>query len=391
MASFTRSEEEIIRLLRGGNGMATAELAALTARVRSLESDLRATQAAQTAAQETASLQNLLKNADFEHSFDSYEGSGGTDLAFWYRGIDTANKINGGTTPEWDDPAGWLELSTTADGDDLSYNFTQRTIKPGGVLYLQFIARLKDSSAANGFNLQAGIWDKTAGIDTWVAASIVGGGTSSPTVTKIGPGAAATNYGYKVAAFFEGGAVIVSDEGTVLGAAALNGTDFNRIAWASVPNATNYKVYRTTGGTLGMIAEINSGGSSYDDTGVTLLSGVAVPTSAPPQAKVVVGNFIAQLSSEWRTFRVLVQVPSGYNLGATAADGQWLRMGFKGTGTLPTVLLDRIALSTSPGAWSPNALDLATSADIVSAPVGSYDTPIYTDVPNYSYGDYLPH
>jgi hypothetical protein len=62
---FDRSEEEFIRRTRAGSGVASAEFQALLARVRALESDLRDTRAAAAAAQETASLQNLLRNSDF--------------------------------------------------------------------------------------------------------------------------------------------------------------------------------------------------------------------------------------------------------------------------------------------------------------------------------------
>lgn len=384
---MNRADEEFIRNVAGrGGGVSAAELRAITARLTSLEKELAATQAAQAAGQEMVSLTNLLRNTDFDHDFLSYDGAGTTDLAYWYRGIDMANKISGASTPKWDQAQGWLELSTLADGDDLSYNFPIRTIKPGATLYLQFVAKLKDGGMVNGFNFQAGIWDKTPGIDTWIAASIVGASTSAPTVSKIGPAAAATTYGYKVVATFDGGALIVSDEGTVSGAAALTGTDFNRIAWSPVANAINYKVYRTTGGTLGLLAEINSGGSSFDDTGTILLAGVTPAASAPPQAKILVGNQIAQLTGEWKTFRFIVGVPSGYNLSATAADGQWLRLGYKsGSGTLPTVLIDRIALSFTPGAWSQSADDLKASSDIVSSVVGDYSIPDYQNPPNYSY------
>lgn len=389
--AISRADEEVIRHLAGQNKISQSTINSILARLTTLENDLAATQAAQTAAQEMVSLTNLLRNTDFDHDFDSYDGAGGTDLAYWYRGVDTANKINGGTTPKWDQAQGWLEISTLAEADDLSYNFTLRTIKPGATLYLQFVAKLKDGGAVNGFDFEAGIWDETAGIEDWVAASIVGASGAAPSVTKIGPGAAATTYGYKVAAFFDGGAVIVSDEGTVSGAATLNGTDFNRIAWSPVANAINYKVYRTTGGTAGLIAEVNSGGSSVDDTGVTLLAGVAVPTSAPPKAKVLVGNFSSQLTGDWKTFRFVIQVPQGFNLSATAADGQWLRFGFRGTGTLPTILLDRLALSFTPGAWSQSADDFKANSDIVSSVTGDYGIPGYLNPPDFNYGEYLPY
>lgn len=381
---FNREQEEFIRLVNGGSGVSASQYAALVARMNSLEAQLSATQDTVKKQTENASVQNLLKNSDFERTNDAYQGSGGADLAFWFRGVDVAQPINATTVPKWEQTQGWIELSTVADADDVSYNFVQRTIKPGITYYLQFLAKLRDGVASSGFNFQAGLWSKTT--NNWLSASLVSNTGGAPTVQKIGPAAAATTYGYKVVALFDGGAVVTSAEGTVVGAAALSATNLNRVSWLSVANSTGYRVYRTLGGaTLGLIAEINSGGTSFDDVGVTLQAGVAPPASNPPTAKIVAGNWTGQLTSDWKTFRFVLSVPAGYNLGAEGAADQWLRFGMKGSGTAPAVLVDRVYLATTPGAWAQNPADLTAVADIVSNPYGNYGQTNYGNPYDYQY------
>jgi hypothetical protein len=93
----------------------------------------------------------------------------------------------------------------------------------------------------------------------------------APTVTPQGtPGS--TTWGYKVTAFSESGETMASTEGqTTTGAATLDGTNFNRLAWAEVDGASRYGVYRTTSGgtpsSTGKITEVD--GTQFDDTGQT--------------------------------------------------------------------------------------------------------------------------
>lgn len=91
----------------------------------------------------------------------------------------------------------------------------------------------------------------------------------APTVTPQGtPGA--TAYSYKVVAKGSGGQVAAASAAgsTASGAAALNGTDFNRVTWSAVPGVSGYDVYRTVGGaTQGLIGSVGSGTTQYDDDG----------------------------------------------------------------------------------------------------------------------------
>lgn len=99
---------------------------------------------------------------------------------------------------------------------------------------------------------------------------------SAPTVTPQGT-TGATSYSYKVVAMHRHGQTAASAAGsTATGNAALSSTDFNRITWTAVTNATAYRVYRTVGGaTTGQIAVVGAV-TQLDDTGLT-----ADATTAP--------------------------------------------------------------------------------------------------------------
>lgn len=92
----------------------------------------------------------------------------------------------------------------------------------------------------------------------------------SPLVSPQGtPGVASIIY--KIVATNTTGHSDASQNGsTTTGAATLNGTNFNRLTWTAVPQATGYKVYRSHGGaTVGLIATIASGATvTLDDTGL---------------------------------------------------------------------------------------------------------------------------
>lgn len=114
---------------------------------------------------------------------------------------------------------------------------------------------------------------------------------SAPTITPAGVGTpanvtvgnegtpGATAYSYKVVAVIGSVRGLPSTAGsTATGAAALDGTDFNRITWDPVTSATAYDVYRTAGGaTQGLIGTV-TGDETFDDTGL------AGDAASPPAA-----------------------------------------------------------------------------------------------------------
>lgn len=79
-----------------------------------------------------------------------------------------------------------------------------------------------------------------------------GTAATPPTSNTSGGTVGATTYGYKVTATLGLGETAASPEGvTITGQATLSSTDYNIVTWAAVTNARGYKVYRTTGTSLG--------------------------------------------------------------------------------------------------------------------------------------------
>lgn len=99
---------------------------------------------------------------------------------------------------------------------------------------------------------------------------------AAPTVTPQGT-SGATTYSYRVSAIDANGETLAGTAGaTATGHATLDGTNFNRLTWAAVANATGYKVYGRSAGTELLIATLGDV-LTYDDTGVVTPAG-ALPS-----------------------------------------------------------------------------------------------------------------
>ena len=322
-----------------------------------------------------AGIDNLLRNSDFAYSINAYTGAGSTDNAFgWCKGTDTAQPVGTASTGViWDKVNGWLKLTSKALADDLSYQFPKRLLLPGVSYYLIFSAKLQDANNTTDLSLDVGAWDKTPGKDDWITGALVGSESSNaPVLTIVGtPGV--TTYKYKIVATLDSGETLVSAEATTTtGNGTLNATNYVQIDWVAVGGALEYRVYRTTGGTPGLIAQIKSGTSSFKDQGATLVANATPPPSTAPQAKTTVEKFGAQLSAtEWRAFAVQFRVPGGYAMGQTGSDKQFFRMGLRSSASgVPTVLLDRMGLSIQPGGWAAAVEDRLVTGDVSINPPG---------------------
>lgn len=98
---------------------------------------------------------------------------------------------------------------------------------------------------------------------------------STVSVVPIGT-TGATSYSYRVSAKDASGETLASIAVTISnGNAPLSGTNFNRISWSLVQDATSYVVYGRTSGVEQRIIELFA--SHYDDTGAVSPSG-SVPT-----------------------------------------------------------------------------------------------------------------
>lgn len=379
---YMKRELEALALAsRGGADAQT--LALLKARVDALDAGQK-----QVPLLPASGIDNWLINGDLDHSVLSYTGSGANDEAYkWFRGVNSATPVKTvGTNPLWNVEEGWLDWAVTSDVDDLSYSFGKRLVRPGQSLFLMFNARTKDGASGAGIGLEAGIWDKTAGIDNWVAASLSGGpGIATITVSKIGPAPAATNYTYALVAQTDRGEVIVSSPVTVLGAAALTATDYNQINWSLTSGILSYRIHRISP-TPGLVGIVESGATSFNDTGALLQANAPIPTPTVSQARILVNEFGLRLTPVWQTVRATIRIPRNYNFSLTGSDKQWLRIGLRGTSS-SVVQVDRFGLSLSAGLWAPSPEDRLAVSDTIITPTGDGEQAgIGTDYSNQSYG-----
>lgn len=102
---------------------------------------------------------------------------------------------------------------------------------------------------------------------------------SAPTVSVTNIGATgATTYGYRVSAINSVGETLASTTvTTTTGNASLTVSNYNRISWSRVINATGYKVYGRTSGSELLMATVTTS-VHFDDTGAVTPSG-ALPSS----------------------------------------------------------------------------------------------------------------
>ncbi len=362
---YLKRELEAIALA-SKSGVDAQTLASLKARVDALDGTQR-----QLPTLPPTGIDNWLVNADFDHSVLSYTGAGANDEAYkWFRGVNPANPVKtAATNPLWNVAEGWLDWSVTTDADDLSYAFGKRLVRPGQSLFLMFNARTKDGAPGSGIGLEAGIWDATAGIDNWVAASLSGGpGIATITVIKVGPAAATTNYTYALVAQTDRNETIVSSPVTVLGAAALNSTDYNQLNWTLTSGILSYRIYRVSPNP-GLVGIVESGATSFNDTGVLMQANAPIPAPTVAQARILVNEFGLRLTPVWQTVRATIRVPRNYNFSLTGSDKQWLRIGLRGTSS-SVVQVDRFGLSLSAGLWAPSPEDRLAVSDTIITPTG---------------------
>ncbi len=91
------------------------------------------------------------------------------------------------------------------------------------------------------------------------------------TLSRVGPDDGVT-YGYRVAARTAYGEQIPCNESTISGPATLDGSNYIQISWTAITGATEYAVYRSTGGgSQGYLGK--TGSTSYNDQGGSAAAG----------------------------------------------------------------------------------------------------------------------
>jgi hypothetical protein len=98
---------------------------------------------------------------------------------------------------------------------------------------------------------------------------------SNPTLTSVTPtGGSASTWTYKIVGVDASGGVTAASAGTstAVGAATLDGSHFNTLAWTDPANAVTIRIYRTVAATsptsLGLIGSVAAGVQTFVDNGV---------------------------------------------------------------------------------------------------------------------------
>jgi len=98
---------------------------------------------------------------------------------------------------------------------------------------------------------------------------------TNPTLTSVTPtGGSATTWTYKIVGVDASGGTTAASAGvsTAAGAATLDGTHFNTLAWTDPANAVSIKIYRTAAGgtpnTTGLIGTVAAGVQTFVDSGL---------------------------------------------------------------------------------------------------------------------------
>ncbi len=133
-----------------------------------------------------------------------------------------------------------------------------------------------------------------------VAGSIQVDGLSAlaqPTVTNIGT-AGSTSYTYTVTATLPGGETSAATVRiTNTANATLDGTNFNRISWATISGAKGYYIYRTassgTPASVGRIGTVTAATSSFDDTGIAANTSNLTPGTNNSSAALSSNNILS--------------------------------------------------------------------------------------------------
>jgi len=201
----------------------------------------------------------------------------------------------------------------------------------------------------------------------------------TPTVTPQGT-SGSTAYSYRIVAMDALMSTAAGTAGsTTTGHATPNTTNFNRVAWAAVTNATGYKVYRTAGGaTQGLIQTLRSGQTlTLDDTGLTG-DGTAAPSTTDES---VLEGYIDGISGlfEQYTGRVLAsRTVTSEELDGNGRENLWLRA--EGKAAYPVTSLTALTLKSSNLAAAA-VINVATSVNQVRMDRATGRITLYPDAP----------
>jgi hypothetical protein len=357
----------------------------------------------------TSQVDNLLRNGDLGHSFDTYYHAvtiaDDTRFEAWniythtapvaaqqlledsvFSGVAVANSKalpDFGRSdapvvdPDWVKASGYARIGGTKTID---FPLTNNPAFPGRTLFAIFIMARKSTNVAIPGRFFAGIWDNTAGQRDWLAASAF-----SVNASTIGRPAATISREYFVLGRTDFGRTVGSAPAIAANAPTdasfVSGSIYVALSWSPMAGVVSYDIYRKTAGVFHYLG--SSGPStSYFDYGVTKETvGAYPPTDDTKQiAYAAIKNADLQnlpidgVDPAWKLFHVVLQIPSSYNMGLTT-DKQWLRLGFDqaltGSDATRGCYIDLVSLSYVDGTFAFNPDDLKGARPSATGPNGS--------------------
>lgn len=349
----------------------------------------------------TAAINNLLDNGDFNWSQDAYLNVGITpgtagDLnnrAYnWYRiqratallveddahGLKgPAHSLFGGEsadTPRWSKTDGWAELGETGGTAwDICCPLPNNFVTPGMRFRLQMLARLGTATPLPG-PLRF-FWYLQDNTNSAPAPIIIRGSAFTLDGVTYGP-LGATTRTYKLIVDTDYGNQVESTVKVVNNApAVLSPSNGVALSWPRYPGFTRVSIYVTVGGASFLVGIIGNGANAFNDVGQTLGPVAAVPTITDTQAEAYAEarNFLP--TEEWALWKFSIIAPQTYDASLTTGK-QWLRGGVIGLMGDPRQLqVDRIGLSTGDGVWSLSDHDKSAKSLPSTAQVGSTQGP----------------
>lgn len=219
--------------------------------------------------------------------------------------------------------------------------------------------------------LESGLWDNAAGQRKWLegtALVLVGSVVGTPGAT--------TSRDYMVEVKDDWNQTMSTNTITVAGAPAdgsFNATTYVLLQFTRVVGAVNYAVYRKTGATYHLLANVYPN-TSYQDRGTTIKTVGGYPATEYPYQRAYRRLTPSQFTptDQWGRSQFTIDVPYDYNKSVTT-NKQWFRMGLTGqlVGAGLKLEVDRISIDAKRGFYTPCPLDFLAKRSVASAPTTS--------------------
>lgn len=288
----------------------------------------------------------------------------------------TVNNNTGTADPQWNRVDGHIEWGSTKA---INCPLSKKMAQPSKQMIVCMVARLKNGSIAipAGLTLGIGFHDNTAGQQKYLT-----GGAMTLSATVIGTPGATTSRKYKVVATTGWGETYESNELTVAGAPSngsyITNSVYVRLDWTAITGVNRYDVYRLTGGTYVLSAQIFNGFPGFNEQNNFLnVTVTGYPTTSGTNARAYVQIKFDDLTTDWQDYRANVPVPQTYDTSVTT-DKQWLRLTLSAAlagGSEQGIQIDKIYVAWVFGKWAPSPDDTQAKQDVDTSAVSGSQGP----------------